>query len=101
MDWTPVIAALITGLLSGGGVAAWMQAQNNKRAVDVDAWCKLIETQGNRLDTLNARVAVLEAQVEARDQRIDELEAEIDDLRDWIKQQGLTPPPRRKRQQKV
>ena len=101
MDWTPVIAALITGLLSGGGVAAWMQAQNSRKAVDVDAWCKLIETQGKRIDVLTSRVAVLEAQVEARDARIDELEQEIDDLREWIKERGLTPPPRRKRPQKV
>lgn len=78
-----------------------MQAQNNKRAVDVDAWCKLIETQGKRIDTLNSRVAILEAQVEARDARIDELEQEIDDLRDWIKERGLTPPPRRKRPAKI
>ena len=101
MDWTPVIVALITGLLSGGGVAAWIQAQNSKKAVDVDAWCKLIETMGDRLDKLNARVAVLEVQVEARDARIDELEQEIDDLREWIQEQGLRSPPRKKRPPKV
>lgn len=101
MDWTPVIAALITGLLSGGGVAAWFQAKNQKKSVDVEAWCKLIEGQGNRIDVLSARVATLEAEKEARDARIDELEAEIDDLRDWIKAQGLTPPPRRSRARKM
>ena len=107
MDWTTLITALISALLGGGGVATWFEARikktaveadavNRRREIDIDAWCKLIETQSTRIDKLSAKVGALEAQVEARDQRIDELEIEIDELRDWIKEQNLTPPPRKR-----
>jgi uncharacterized protein HemX len=108
MDWTTLIAALISALLGGGGVAAWFEARikkaaieveaaNRRREIDIDAWCKLIDTQSTRIDRLSARVGALEAQVETRDHRIDDLEQEIDDLREWIKCQGLTPPPRKRK----
>ena len=100
MDFVTALIAFVAALLGGGGIAAILDHRNKAKIADVDAWCKLIEQQGNRIDKLTSRVATLEAQVEARDKRIDELEEEVDELRDWIKAQGLTPPPR-KRARKV
>ena len=107
MDWTTIITALITAILTGGGVSAWFESRIKKtaieaetaikrREIDIDAWCKLIETQSTRIDTLIMRVATLERELEARDTRIDDLEEEIDDLRQMMRDKGITPPPRRR-----
>ena len=122
MDWTIIVTALITALLGGGGVAAFLNSKNTRRQIDVDSWCKLIDQQSKRIDVLSERVTSLEAQVVARDTRIntltdrvnllearvvardvriDELEQEIDELREWIMKQGLTPPPRHRKRNPV
>lgn len=126
MDWTIIVTALVTALLGGGSVAAYLEYRAKKLALrteadkqaaaselqtletnlkrsqfDIDAWCKLIEQQSIRIDTLNERVNLLEAQVDARDIRIDELEIEIDELRKWIQERGLRPPPRHRKRNPV
>lgn len=96
MDLITAVVALIAALLGGGGIAAILDHRNKKKFTDIDAACKLIQQQQARIDQLTDRVNVLEAQSAIKDVRIDDLEAEIDELRDWIKEQGLTPPPRRR-----
>jgi predicted RNase H-like nuclease (RuvC/YqgF family) len=111
MDWSTLIAALISALLGGGGVAAWFEARikktaveaesvNRRREIDIDAWCKLIDTQGARIDKLIARVGALEKELEIRDIRIDELEDEVDSLRTLMREKGITPPPRKRQLRK-
>jgi hypothetical protein len=112
MDWSTLIAALISALLGGGGVAAWFEARikktavevdavNRRREIDIDAWCKLIDTQGARIDKLIARVGALEKELEIRDIRIDELEDEVDSLRTLMREKGITPPPRKRQSRKI
>ena len=126
MEWLPIIITMLTALLTGGSVAAYLdyrakklalrteaekqivdselqtlEAKLKRRQFDVDAWCKLIEQQSIRIDTLTTRVNLLEAKVTARDIRIDELEIEIDELRAWIQEQGLKPPPRHRKRNPV
>jgi septal ring factor EnvC (AmiA/AmiB activator) len=121
MDWIHVVTALLTAMLTGGSLAAYFEYRAKKLAIvtqadkdvldadihkleaklklrqfDIDSWEKLINLQTLRIDHLYERVAKLEALVAARDIRIDELEHEIDELRKWIQEQGLQPPPRRR-----
>jgi peptidoglycan hydrolase CwlO-like protein len=89
VNWETIIAALIVGVLGGGGAVALFRVRSENRVKDAEAWDKLIKA-------LTTRVEELEKRLDERDERIDELELELDELRDWIKEQGLKPPPRRR-----
>ena len=123
MDWTVVVAALITALLGSGGVAAFFEYRIKKTADElkatttraaaevkeiadrrqdnIDEWGKLIGAQGKRIEKLEQAVCNRDVKIESQACRIDELELELDELRTWITDKGLTPPPRRTRSRKV
>jgi hypothetical protein len=99
-DWE-IIVALIVGLVGGGGIVAYLRLYFvERRGAEINAWTCLINAQQTRIDQLGERVAVMESQLIDRDLRIDDLEQEIDELRGWIKEQGMTPPPRPQRRKR-
>jgi uncharacterized protein HemX len=115
MDWTPIIAAIIAGVLSGGGVVwftfraqnrkteaearkAEAEAENTDRLGEIQQAQAIIGMWKELYAQLEKRVADLETVDKEKQTRIDDLEEEIQELRDWIEQQGLQPPPRKRKQ---
>lgn len=74
MDWNNVIIALITAVLSGGGVATILMLKENKQSKRVDNDLKFSEG-------LQARNKHLEEQLDKKDEKIEALYAEKDELR--------------------
>lgn len=74
MDWSNVIIALITAVLSGGGVATILMLKENKQSKRVDNDLKFSEG-------LQARNKHLEEQLDKKDEKIEALYAEKDELR--------------------
>ena len=106
MDWTAIAAALMSALLGGGVVAIYLA--NSQKKIN-EAKAKSEDAGGDKLaaeswailvTNLVGRVAVLEEQNAAKDGRIDELECEIGDLRKYMEDHGLQPPPRKPRSNK-
>lgn len=56
--WVPVVLAVVAGIFSGGGIAAWLAARNERHRDDTAA----IDHAWERL---NARAAALEGRVDA------------------------------------
>ena len=106
MDWTAIAAALMSALLGGGVVAIYLA--NSQKKIN-EAKAKSEDAGGDKLaaeswailvTNLVGRVTVLEEQNAAKDGRIDELECEIGDLRKYMEDHGLQPPPRKPRSNK-
>ena len=74
MDWSNIIIAVISAVLSGGGVATLLMLKENKQAKRVDNDLKL--SQG-----LQERNKLLEEKLDKKDIKIEELYAEKDALR--------------------
>lgn len=105
------VIVVILQVLAGGGLLAGyaqlrkirgevglLDAQTSKlkseaKDVAAQAWSKLVHTLGEDIADLRQR------EDEYRD-RIQSLEQAIEELREWIKEQGLTPPPRPPRTRK-
>ena len=106
MDWINIATALLSALITGGAVAIYL-AKSQKKINEAKA--KSEDAGGDKLaaeswailvTNLVGRVAVLEEQNAAKDGRIDELECEIGDLRKYMEDHGLQPPPRKPRSNK-
>jgi hypothetical protein len=100
MDWGLIVVALI----GGGGLVGLLLYPATRRKADAEAdktaaeaWAILAENQSKQIAALYLRVEALEQEQVNKERRIDDLEAEIADLRTWIENQGLTPPPRRRK----
>lgn len=74
MDWSNIIIAVISAVLSGGGVATLLMLKENKQAKRVDNELKFS-------DGLQLRIKHLEGQLDKKDLKIDELYTEKDALR--------------------
>lgn len=74
MDWTNVIIAVISAVLGGGGMSAFLMLKENKKA-------KRVETDLAFADGLQIRIKHLEEQLDKKDAKIDTLYAEKDELR--------------------
>lgn len=74
MEWSNIIIAIISAVLSGGGVATLLMLKENKQAKRVDNDLKL--SQG-----LQERNKILEEKLDKKDIKIEELYAEKDVLR--------------------
>lgn len=103
MDTGQIITTIIGALGAGGvlgGVLAWLRYRRVDTATAdktaAEAWAILAQNLMAENARLCLRVEALEQGEEAKDRRIDDLETEIDELRAWIVQQGLTPPPRKR-----
>ena len=98
------IALYIVSALVGGGLVTILLYPATKRKTDseanknaADAWATLVNQLAIRITKLEDALSAGGIKVTEQDTRIDELEQEVDDLRDWIKCQGLTPPPRKRK----
>lgn len=74
MDWSNIIIAIISAVLSGGGVATLLMLKENKQSKRVDNDLKFSEG-------LQERIKHLEEQLEKKDEKIETLYSEKDELR--------------------
>jgi predicted RNase H-like nuclease (RuvC/YqgF family) len=88
MDWTTLIAAAVTGLLTGGlgiaivnGLFGRGTAKADAEMTTVTAAMKLVESLQGRVDKLTLRLDCLEREQERKDLTIDELTAENKSLK--------------------
>ena len=94
---------VVTALISGGLVAILMYPATKRKTdseankTSAQAWAILVNQLATRITKLEDALSAGGIKVNEQDTRIDELEQEVDDLRDWIKCQGLTPPPRKRK----
>lgn len=107
--WVSMLVTLILGLLGGGGLVSLLESRSkNKvnlssaraneasaRVNEAESWGKLVKSLEDRIERMNHRVEVLEKADCEKDDRIQDLEDEIEELREWIRERGLTPPPRK------
>lgn len=103
MDWGNVLSGLLGGGLVLGIVALLKVKPDNRKTnaeadrTGAEAWTLLVKAQTEDIVRLRLRIEALEGERAANEQRIEDLEVEVEELRDWIKEQGLTPPPRKVR----
>ena len=95
-DLIVFVEILVGAILGGGGVIAFFKLRPENRRTDAETTRVITEMWETLYKQLERRVTELEGQHDADQTRIGELEAEVDDLRAWIEQQGLTPPPRKR-----
>ena len=90
IDWTTIIVASITGLLTGGlgvaivnGLFGRKQADADAELTEQEATAKIIEAAKTmceamqvRIDVLHERVGYVESQLKGRNQMIEEITAE-------------------------
>lgn len=82
MDWTAIIIAVVSGLLSGTVGVAIVSGLFNKRMngaqvkqVEIDGMHKVITAMQCRLDKVHGRINHLETVIEGREVTIDKLKA--------------------------
>jgi hypothetical protein len=101
IDWgaliTAIIIAIAAGLVGGGGVAAYLRVRSQNKVDGADADKAAAESWVMLITQLQNRVTALETVVKTKDSRIDDLEAEVAELREYMQQNGLNPPPRKNR----
>lgn len=100
MDWTTIVVAAITGLLTGGLGVAIVNGLFNKAKTEAEsesieqetiakmlmASQKMCDTMQTRIDILHQRVETVEAKLEGRDLMIEELTKENRALKDKVEE---------------
>ena len=91
MDWTPIIVAIISGVLSGGiigAVVAIYKAPHDNRKTDAEAaktlseaWALYVQPTNDRANDQSKTIDKLELKIEKQDKLIDELRKSVDELR--------------------
>ena len=99
MDWTAIAAALMSALLGGGVVAIYLA--NSQKKIN-EAKAKSEDAGGDKLAAESWAILVtnLVGRVTALEQQNGDLECEIGDLRKYMEDHGLQPPPRKPRSNK-
>lgn len=100
MDWTTIVVAAITGLLTGGLGVAIVNGLFNKAKTEAEsesieqetiakmlmASQKMCDTMQTRIDILHQRVETVEAKLEGRDLMIEALTEENRALKDKVEE---------------
>ena len=105
-EWLHIVISIFSGGALAAAVTSYVllrklrpeikKTEAEAGEIEARSWVLLVQAQGDRITTLEAKLKAREDEREAERKRVDDLEEEVDELRSWIKKQGLVPPERKR-----